>query len=73
MCQPSRVSVNEGVTYLIYLLVDDVDYSQSSITLGLAPPQTSKSEYFVKLQNNSVMSYGRVGDFGTIIEPVNGE
>ena len=69
--QPSRVSANKGVTYLIYLLVDDVDYSQSSITLGLAPPQTSKSEYFIKLQNNSVVSYGRAGDFGSSIEPTN--
>jgi hypothetical protein len=69
--QPNRVSANKGVTYLIYLLVDDIDYTQSSITLGLAPPTTSKSEYFIKLQNNSVTSYGRVGDFGTVIEPAN--
>ena len=60
--KPNRVSAKERITYLIYLLVDDVDYTQSSITLGIAPPQTTKSEYFVELQNNSVVSYGKVGD-----------
>jgi len=60
--QPNRSSAKEGITYLIYLLVDDIDYTQSSITLGIAPPQISKSEYYVELQNNSVMSYGKVGD-----------
>ena len=67
--QPSRVSANEGVTYLIYLLVDDTNYTQSAITLGLAPPTTSKSDYFIKLKNNKVISFGKVGDFGTTIEP----
>ncbi|MEE8059222.1 MAG: hypothetical protein V3T17_15505 [Pseudomonadales bacterium] len=67
--QPSRVSANEEVEYLIYRLVDDVDYTVSSMTLGLAPPETQKSDYFVKLKNNKVVSYGRVGDFGTSIEP----
>ncbi len=71
MGQPSRVSANDGVTYLIYLLVDDVNYTQSAITLGLAPPTTAKSDYFIKLKNNKTVSFGKVGDFGTTIESEN--
>lgn len=69
--QPSRVSANEGVEYLIYRLVDDVNYEQSSISLGLIPPSTKKNDYFVKVIENKVVSYGKVGDFGTSIEPAN--
>lgn len=64
---PSRVSANTEVEYLIYLLVDDLDYTQSAGSLGILPPVASKSEYFIKIIGGKVDSFGRIGDFGTTI------
>ncbi len=65
---PSRVSAKEGVEYLIYRLIDDIDYTVSSLTLGVAPPEITKSDYFIKITGGKVTSFGKIGDFGTSIE-----
>ena len=60
---PSRTSANLESEYLIYNLVDEVDNTNSITSLGLLPPSKIKTDYFVKIQKNKVISYGRVGDF----------
>jgi len=54
MGEPSRVSASEGAEFLIYRLVDRVDRY---------PRRTSRNDYFVKLQDNRVVAFGRFGDF----------
>lgn len=60
---PSRVSANPAAEYLIYLLVDNLDYTPSAASLGILPPFTKKSEYFIKIVGGKVESFGRIGDF----------
>lgn len=67
--QPSRVSTKEGLEYLIYSLVDKIDYPSSYTSFGMAAsPTTHKSDYFVKIVDSKVASFGKVGDIGTDIE-----
>lgn len=69
MGTPSRTSATEGSEFLIYNLVDDVDYTPAAIGLGMLPPKVTKNDYFVKIQNNKVVSYGKVGDFDSTKTP----
>jgi hypothetical protein len=61
MGPPSRVSADSSATYLVYLLVDDVNYA----SFRILPRKETKSEYFVKLVDGHVTAFGPVGESGS--------
>jgi hypothetical protein len=55
---PNSTRANEGVEYLVYKLRDRVE-------LDPIKAQSIGEDYFVQLKDGRVVSYGKVGDFGT--------
>lgn len=69
MGAPNSVRAGEGAEYLIYHLTDDYSYESTVVSFGMLPPIAKKSDYFVKLVDDKVISYGKVGDFDSTKMP----
>ena len=56
MGQPASTRANEGVEYMIYKFRDHLQLDPIRATWD-------KEDYFVRLKDGKVVSYGKVGDF----------
>ena len=67
MGTPDRTSAKDNIEYLIYRLAYEKDFSKSWI-FGIFA-KSYKDDYFVKIVNEKVESYGRLGDFDSTKDP----
>ena len=67
MGNPDRTSAKGNVEYLIYRLAYEKDFSESWF-FGIFA-KAYKDDYFIKIVEGKVDSYGRLGDFDSTKDP----